>query len=137
MKSLPLDTRQRIVNAVKSGETMAHVARLFQVSYSSVMRYINLAAKGSLEPKKRTGRTKLKLTPAIVETIKTWLKEKNDLTLKQIQQKLIEQFQLEVTESAIWYRLVAMKFTWKKKRHMQRSGSAKTLSNAVKTGQPK
>jgi transposase len=111
---------------VKSGETMAHVARLFQVSYSSVMRYVNLAAKGSLEPKKRTGRMKLKLTPTIVETIRAWLKEKNDLTLKQIQQKLLEQFQLEVTESAIWYRLAALKITWKKKRHTQRNGNAKT-----------
>jgi transposase len=126
MKSLPLDTRQRIVNAVKSGLTMVHVARVFQVSYSSVRNYVRLDANGSLEPKKRTGRTKLKLTPAILETIKAWLKEKNDLTLKQIQQKLFEQFQLEVTEAAIWYRLVAMKLTWKKKRLTPRSRNAKT-----------
>jgi transposase len=115
MKAFTVELRQRIVNAVKSGESVANVARLFQVSVSTVRNFVRLDAKGSLEPRKRTGRIDLKFTPAISEAIKKWLEEKNDLTLKQIQQKIFEQFQVEVSQSGIWRHLTAMNITWKKK----------------------
>ena len=137
MKALSVEIRQRIVNAVKSGESMKRVAYIFQISYSSVKNYMKRAKNGSLEPQKSSGRPLVKFTPAISEAIKTWLKEKNDLTLEQIQRKMSENFQIEVSQSAIWRHLTANNITWKKKRHTRRSGNARTLLSVGKTGQPK
>ena len=58
MKSYSEDLRQKIVVAVERGMSKSEAARLFDVSLSSVKRYIRMASSGgSLAPKKRPGRT--------------------------------------------------------------------------------
>ena len=58
MKSYSEDLRQKIVVAVERGMSKSEAARLFDVSLSSVKRYLRMASSGgSLAPKKRPGRT--------------------------------------------------------------------------------
>lgn len=50
------DLRQRIVSAVEHGTSKSQAARTFDVSLSSVKRYVNKAGRGeSLAPKKSPG----------------------------------------------------------------------------------
>ena len=57
MKSYSEDLRQKIVTAVERGVSKPETARLFDVSLSSVKRYVRMAgSEGSLAPKKRPGR---------------------------------------------------------------------------------
>ncbi len=58
MKSYSEDLRRKIVAAVEQrGMSKAQAARLFDVSLSSVKRYVRMARQGnSLAPKKRPGR---------------------------------------------------------------------------------
>jgi transposase len=57
MKSYSEDLRKKIVAAVERGTSKSETARLFEVSLSSVKRYIGMASSGeSLAPKKRPGR---------------------------------------------------------------------------------
>jgi len=57
MKSYSEDLRQKIVTAVERGVSKSETARLFDVSLSSVKRYVRMADReGSLAPKKRPGR---------------------------------------------------------------------------------
>lgn len=114
MKPYSLDLRQRIVNAVKTGESKASVARRFEVSRPTVRCFLKLDALGSLEPRKKNTRTYRKFTPAALGALKAWLKEKNDLTLKQLQQRLFADFQIHVSQPSIWDRLMAMDLAWKK-----------------------
>jgi transposase len=52
------DLRRRIVSAVGGGMSKAQAARTFDVSLSSVKRYVDKADRGeSLAPKKRPGST--------------------------------------------------------------------------------
>lgn len=58
MKSYSEDLREKIVVAVERGMSKSEAARLFDVSLSSVKRYVRMASSGeSLAPKKRLGRT--------------------------------------------------------------------------------
>ena len=50
------DLRRRIVSAVEDGTSKSQAARTFEVSLSSVKRYVNKAGRGeSLAPKKSPG----------------------------------------------------------------------------------
>ena len=72
MKSYSEDLRRKIVAAVEQrGMSKTEVARLFDVSLSSVKRYSRMARQGnSLAPKKRPGRT-----PKADEKVKKLLNE--------------------------------------------------------------
>ena len=57
MKPYSEDLRTRIVRAVEDGMSKSGVARLFDVSLSSVKRYSRIAGRGeSLQPRKGGGR---------------------------------------------------------------------------------
>lgn len=57
MKPYSEDLRRRIVAAVEGGMSKSEAARVFDVSLSSVKRYLRLAAhQGSLAPRKGGGR---------------------------------------------------------------------------------
>jgi transposase len=72
MRAYSEDLRKKIVAATERGTSKAQVARLFDVSLSSVKRYTRIARQGgSLTPKKGTG-----CPPKIVdETPKKLLEE--------------------------------------------------------------
>lgn len=117
MKPYSLDLRERIVKAAKTGESHTRIAKRFSVCRTTVSNFVKLDATGSLAPQKKKTQKwrKHKFTPAIIDAMKTWLEEKNDMTLKQIQERLLAEFQIEVSLPSIWARLTAMKLTWKKK----------------------
>jgi len=124
---LSLDLRQRIVAAVHAGESKAAVARRFDVCRRTVTNYARLEAAGALEPKPNILRPLRKFTPQAVEAMKNWInKEKNDLTLAQMQKRLLDEFGISVSQVAVWDRLTAEKMTWKKKRPMPLNGIGKT-----------
>lgn len=57
MKAYSEDLHQKIVQAMQQGVTKARVARLFNVSLSSVKRYARMAQQGeALKPRKGSGR---------------------------------------------------------------------------------
>ena len=115
MKAYSLDLRQRIVEAVKSGKDKHSVAEQFKVSYTSVRNYLKLDAGGCLEPtKKKQTRPLKKFTRESIDAMKTWLEEKNDITLKEIQERLQDEFSIRVTHSSIWERLQVIELTLKK-----------------------
>lgn len=71
MKSYSEDLRQKIAVAVERGMPKSEAARLFDVSLSSVKRYVRMASSGaSLAPKKRPGRA-----PKVDERTKRLLNE--------------------------------------------------------------
>jgi transposase len=71
MRAYSEDLRKKIVAATERGTSKAQLARLFDVSLSSVKRYSRIVRRGdSLTPKKGTGRP-----PKIDETAKKLLEE--------------------------------------------------------------
>ena len=117
MKPLSLDLRQRIVDAVAAGESRSSVARRFQVCCQTVCNLLAyLSERGTLESQK-TGSTNNKKFDAVsLAELRSWVEEKNDLTLEKLQKRLKDEFSLEVSQVAIWKHLTAMQLTWKKNK---------------------
>jgi transposase len=77
------DLRRKIVSAVGRGMSKAQAARTFDVSLSSVKRYVNKAQRGeSLAPKKSPGSTP-KLDQKAMKLLEEDIKERPYLTLRE------------------------------------------------------
>jgi transposase len=77
------DLRRRIVSAVGGGMSKAQAARTFDVSLSSVKRYVNKANHGeSLAPKKRPGSAP-KLGEKAMRLLAADLEERPYITLQE------------------------------------------------------
>ncbi len=117
MKPLSVDLRQRIVDAVTGGESRTSVARRFCVSCQTVCNILGyLEKRGTLEPEKTGSSANKKFTEASLVAMRAWLEEKNDLTLRELQERLAREFVLEVSQVSIWKQLAAMRMTWKKNK---------------------
>lgn len=110
------DLRERIVEARASGSSSAEVAERFWVSVRSVDRYWQKQREqGHCRVSKIGGYLRSRLE-GHEDTVAAWIKEKNDLTLETICERLEKQFGIKLGVSALWYRLDAMGLTFKKKR---------------------
>lgn len=131
MRPLSLDIRSRIVAAVDDGETVNDVAELYRVSRQTVYTLRKAHANGTLAPKKHPGNpTPRKLTPDVIAALRGWLEEKNDMTLKQIRERIKEEFLVTVSQKSIWTRMQALKMTWKKN-----GARSRTTARRRKAGQ--
>ena len=115
MKPYSLDLRERIVNAVKSGQLKENVATLFKVSLSSVKRYCKLEAQtGSLAPRKSPGRPP-KLPPDQYETLASQLRTAPDQPHAYHAQLWFERHQVRFSRSTLCRVLSRMGWSRKKK----------------------
>lgn len=115
MKPLSMDLRQRIVAAVAAGESRSSVARRFRVCCQTVCNLLGyLEERGTLEPKKTGSSENKKFDETTLSALRSWVEEKNDLTLGKLQKRLQDEFALDVSQAAIWKQLTAMRMTWKK-----------------------
>lgn len=113
VRAIPLELRLRIVSDFDDGYTTEEIADKYSVGLASVKRFLRLRRElGSLEARKGTGRTP-KLDEAGCELIRTWLEEKNDLTLGELQTRLHDAG-YDMCVSGICRRLQSMALTYKK-----------------------
>jgi transposase len=113
MRALPLELRLRIVAAFDDGLTTEEIAERYSVSLSSVKRFLRLRREsGRLEPRKQTGRVPT-LDEDGCQLMRTWLEEKNDLRLGELQARL-KGSGYDMCVSAICRRLKGMALTYKK-----------------------
>lgn len=125
MKPLSLDLRIRIMDAHDAGLKSQDIADLYGVGIATVKRLIRLRRDtGSLEAGKSTGRTPI-LDDTAQSLMQAWLREKNDLTLGELQERL-KASNYNVCVSAIFRRLKALGLTHKKKRCAQPNKSETT-----------
>jgi transposase len=135
MRPLSLDLRLRITGAVDDKETISGVAARYRVSRQTVYDLLRARSLGALKPRRHPGNpTPKKMRPETIEAIRRWLREKNDLTLKQLQLRLQQEYQITVSQKAIWMRLKALKLTWKKRRRTLRSSNGPTSRRSEKSG---
>lgn len=115
MRPLSLDLRSRIVAAIDDGETVSDVAARYRVSRQTVYTLRRAQANGTLAPKKHPGNpTPRKLDADAIAALRSWLAEKNDMTLKQIQERMKSECHVTVSRKSIWKRMQALNLTCKK-----------------------
>lgn len=144
MQTYSRDLRQRMVAARQQGHSAQEIARLFRVSKRSVERFWkSYLATGAVEPKQRGGYRRSRLEKHDRQ-LRRWIKEKADLTLAQLQERIAQELGVELGTTALWHRLERLGLSYKKNAARRRaaasrsaSGPPKVASATKKLGRPK
>lgn len=119
-----MDLRQRVIAMVEDGDSAREAARVLKIGASTAIRYVErFVSTGSVAAKPGTGHT---CSP--LEAHKDWLidlvKAEPDLTLHEIQARLVEAKTHKAGIGSIWRFFDRHKFTVKKKSARGRAGSS-------------
>jgi transposase len=135
VKSLSQDLRERIVAARGRGNSAQEVGRFFGVSKRSVERFWNqYQRQGTVSQKQRGGYRRSRLE-GHDQQLRSWIKEKADLTLIELQQKIAQQLNIEVGITALWHRLEGLGLSYKKnatRRRARSTGHSRSTSKVAK-----
>jgi transposase len=121
------DLRRKLLQAHDEGEgTLQELAEIFRVSYGWALKISAARGKtGKMERQPGAKRGPVsKITPEIQAFIKGAVTAKPDSTLAELQQKLFEEKQLEVSIGRLWAVLNEMNLRFKKKPASGRAGLA-------------
>jgi transposase len=134
-----MDLRERVVGAVGAGLSRRGAAERFEVSPSSAIRWVELAREtGSVKARPRGGRSRSPL-----EAHAAWLKDLNkkepDLTLAEIQVRVLTGLGLKIGSSSIFRFFERHEITYKKNTARGRAGPARRgrASRVVESGSGK
>jgi len=120
------DLRQRVVNAVLSGQTRRAVAECYDLAYATVVKWVaRFKETGSYSPAQMGGYRKRLLLPHR-DFILSVLQEKPHTTLHAMQQALLEQKGVKVSIDTIWRMLRHEGMRFKKKPSLPQNNSAAT-----------
>jgi transposase len=107
-----MDLRKRVVTALNHGETVATVARRYEVARSTAGDWHQRAGAGQLEPEKPGPTCPRKLTPADDQILRDQVAARPGITAKELM-RLISN---KVVESTVDRRLIALGLRLKKSR---------------------
>lgn len=121
MRTYSGDLRERIVAARELGHSAQEVARLFRVSKKSVERYWKKYLNtGAIEPKQRGGYRRSRLEEHD-QKLRGWIKEKKDLTLAQLRERIARDLGITLGTTALWHRLERLGLSYKKNAARRRA----------------
>ncbi len=117
-KPLPIELRQRAVDAYKAGEgNRDEIAERFKISEPSLRRWLKSDAQGaSLEPKPPSGgKASQKLFDVHIQALLSWVEQEPDIYLHELAYKIKEEYGITIDPSQICRLLKAQNLTRKKK----------------------
>jgi transposase len=125
-KSLSIDLRRRVVDAVEAGSSCRAAAERFGIGVSSAIRWVQRArTRGTLEPDKRGGNQRSHRIDAHRNVILRWIEEEPDLTLMEIADRLDAAVGYRPLPSIVCRFFQRQGITRKKRRRMLPSKNAR------------
>jgi putative transposase len=119
-----IDLRERVVAAVRAGASCRAVAARFGVAVSSVVKWVQRAARtGSVAPGKMGGHRTPILAPHR-DFILGRLEERPETTLHEMKDALMRERGVRVSHDTVWRFLRAERQSFKKKPAGQRDGAS-------------
>jgi transposase len=119
------DLRSRVVAEVGTGTSRREAARLYRVSASSAVRWVELHdATGTVSPRRRGGKSRSPLEPHTDWLLKL-VADEPDLTLREFAQRILEGLGLLTTERSIRRFLARHRISLKKNAARRRAGPAR------------
>lgn len=116
-----IDLRERVVAAVAAGASRRQAAARFQVGVSSAIRWAELEeATGGVAPRPRGGKSRSPLEPH-AEWLKGLVAQEPDLTLAELEQRILEALGLKTTERSLRRFFKRHRISFKKNRARQRA----------------
>jgi transposase len=124
-RSYSNDLRSRVVAEVADGTSRRQAARVYRVSASSAVRWVERhEATGSVSPRPRGGKSRSPLEPHREWLLKLVAQEP-DLTLQELERRICEGVGLVTTERSIRRFFTRHGISFKKKLARRRAGSAR------------
>lgn len=119
------DLRSRVVAEVAAGMSRRQAAAHFRVSPSSAIRWAELAAQtGGVGPRPRGGKSRSPLEPHAAWLLDLVAREA-DLTLAEIERRLLEGLELKITERSIRRFFDRHRISFKKNPARRRAGASR------------
>ena len=122
---LSLDLRERVVAVVDGGLSRRQAAARFSVSPASVIRWCQRKAVGSLAPARQGGDRRSQRIEAHADFILAEIAAAPDVTLEELQAKLIDAHGARFGLTTIWRFFDRRGITYKKRRRMPPSSSGR------------
>lgn len=122
MRAYSVDLRERVVEAVKAGQSQRSVAKRYNLSRRSVRRYLQREASGKLAADPRPGRARA-LGEAECEVLKCQVEAHADWTLEQRAEELAKETGIKLKKSAVGNYLKRLGITHKKRVSSPPSGT--------------
>jgi transposase len=114
MRGYSLDLRERIVRAVAQGKGKTAVSKRFEVSLSTVKRYLKRHEQGELAARKGGGR-KRRLASEGCEQLRKQVEAHQDWSLEQHARALTKETGVEIKKSSVGNYLKRLGITHKKR----------------------
>jgi len=112
---LPIELRQRVVNAYMEKGGYQRIADQFDVSFDSVRRWVQLQKNHkSVAPMPHAGGPKPKILPTQFNDLKKLVQENSDQTLCELADTWANKYDKEIHFSSIWRALDKAGITYKK-----------------------
>lgn len=122
-RSLSVDLRFRVIEAVEDGLSAREAARRFRVGISTAIKWHRRYREtGEVAPRKQGQPSRSRLDPH-EGFIMDLIAEQADITLSEIGERLAEVHDVQVVPSTIWYFLDKRGVTFKKRQRMPPSNS--------------
>ena len=119
------DLRSRVVAEVAAGTSRRQAAQFYRVSASSAVRWTELHDKtGSVSPRPRGGKSRSPLEPHTAWLL-TLVAEEPDLTLQELERRILEGLGLGTTERSIRRFFKRQGVSFKKNAARRRTGPAR------------
>jgi len=128
---LSKEMRELIIYHKKTGAKNTEISKWLQITTKSVQRIWKLyKEKNTIAPKPHNKGRKSAFCEKKMEKIRTKIAEQPDITLDE----LVEEFNLNISISALSRKLTKLDLTFKKRRYFQRNNFAPTSSGFVVSG---
>lgn len=126
-KSLSVDLRRRVVEAVESGMSRRAAADRFGISAASAVRWHQqFKATGTVSPHKQGGDRRSKRIEAYGALIVDAIASQPDITLAELQARLSAEHGVHFAIGTLWRFFKRRRITFKKRRRMLPSSNART-----------
>jgi transposase len=112
---LPIQLRQRVVNAYKEKGGYQKIADQFDVCMDSVRRWVSLEkAQGSVDPMPHAGGPLPKILESQHSDLAELVQKKSDATLAELADTWNAEHESEIHQSSVWRALERDRITYKK-----------------------
>ena len=131
------DLRIKLLEAHERGEgSLSQLAKRFSVSVGWAEKISGqFLHTGSME--RPTGRRRgpaCKITPEIQEELKKWIRQQSDLTLAELQRRVYEKRQVEISITRLWGVLKSLGLRLKKSHSTLRSKTPRPVNSDALAG---
>jgi len=125
------ETREKIITHKRNKEKEGDIAKWLFVSKSTVTKtWSQYKNSDSFESKLSTRGRKPAFGQDVMDKIVAKIKEQSDVTLEE----LIEEFDLNICQSALSRKLTKIDLNFKKRLYTQKNSNGKMFKNFVKSG---